>query len=175
MIQIKYFLQDIKRLVGRSPVRIIQVLFSRIFWGLFLYRFERLLFSLFIKYYKWLRIPLSPIFFLLQAYSNIEIHYSADIKSGLLIHHASAGIVISGRFSAGNNLTLTGGNVIGIKRKSNGFEFSVGNNVYLGANATNVGPIRLGSNIRIGSLCCVTKSFEEDNISLIGVPARQLQ
>jgi serine O-acetyltransferase len=42
---------------------------------------------------------------------------------------------------------------------------------YLGANATIIGPLVLGNNISIGASACVVKSYLEDNIILIGVPA----
>ena len=175
-MQLKYFFQDIQRLLGRNKLRILQIIFSRIFWGILIYRFERGLYLTFGNAYNYLRIPLSPFIFLIQAYSNIEVHYKANIKGGLLVHHASVGVVISAFFSAGEKLTLTGGNIIGInKAKLNESEFKIGNNVNLGANATIIGPIELGSNIKIGSLSCVTKSFFEDNIVLVGCPAKKLE
>jgi serine acetyltransferase len=72
-------------------------------------------------------------------------------------------------------LILNGGNIIGINKAKIGSSPSkVGNKINLGANATIIGPTELGINIKIGSLCCVTKIFVGDDLKLGGVPARQL-
>ncbi|MFY7741090.1 MAG: DapH/DapD/GlmU-related protein [Flavobacterium sp.] len=110
----------------------------------------------------------------MQAYSNIDIHYKADIKGGLLILHPSMGITISGMANIGENLTLTGGNVIGISKKCELDTFRIGDNCNLGANAVILGPIIIGNNITIGALACVTKSFTENNLTLVGSPAQPL-
>ncbi len=116
--ELKYFYQDIKRMVGRQKFRILYVCFSRDFWGIGLYRLERILFSLFGGAYAYIRIIFIPLFNIIQAYSNLDIHYHAQIKGGLLVLHPSVGVVISGFSIIGSNLTLTGGNIIGSKAKS---------------------------------------------------------
>ena len=91
-------------------------------------------------------------------YSNLDIHYKADIKGGLLVLHPSVGIVISGQAKIGKNLTLTGGNVIGAKRKTKKGEFEIGDNCNFGANATLIGPVVIANNISIGASACVIKN-----------------
>ena len=145
---------------------------SRAFVGVFMYRFERGLFLTFGKLYSIIRILLLPIINILQAYSNLDIHYKANIKGGLFVLHPSNGIVISGKSIIGSNLTLTGGNVIGISKKCNTGEFVIGDNCSLGANAVIIGPLMLANNIRIGASACVVKSYAESNVTLIGVPAK---
>ncbi len=170
MKQLRYLQQDIKRILGKDKWRIIIVLFSRIFIGIFWYRIERATYLFLGNKYQILRVILSPFFYLIQAYTNIDIHYKSDIGPGLLILHSAIGIVISGRAIIGKNLTLTGGNVIGMSERSG--SFIVGDNCSMGANACIIGPLILGNNIKVGSSACVVKSCEQDGITLIGVPAK---
>ena len=172
MSQIHYLKQDLKRILGKDKWRIIIIFFSRIFIGIFWYRIERSLFLILGNKYQILRVILSPFLYLIQAYTNIDIHYKADIGPGLLILHSSVGIVISGRSILGKNLTLTGGNIIGISDRPG--SFIVGDNCSMGANACIIGPLKLGNNIKIGSCACVVKSYEQDGITLVGVPAKPL-
>jgi serine acetyltransferase len=83
--------------------------------------------------------------------------------------------VVSGISVIGENLTLTGGNTIGIKKKCQHGDLKIGDNCTMGANAVIIGPAELGNNISIGALACVTKSFMEDNLVLIGAPAKRLK
>jgi serine O-acetyltransferase len=166
--QFNYFIQDLIAVSGKYKIRILQIIFSPTIIGIAKYRFERSLYIWLGKYYGILRVPFTPIFYLLHAYSNLDIHYKANIKGGLKILHNSVGVVISGQSIIGENLCLTGGNVIGAKHKG---EIIIGDNCYLGANATIIGPLELGNNISIGASACVVKSSLEDNIILIGVPA----
>lgn len=172
-IQFKYLIQDINRILGRNKLRIISLPFSRVFWGIFIYRFERSLFLVLGKYYKFLRLFLLPIYALIYWYSNIEIHYEANIKGGISIAHASLGAVVSGKSTIGKNLSMVGGNCIGLKRKLGNEAFLLGDNLTLGANAIILGPIELGDNVSIGAGACVTKSFYDSNITLVGVPAKK--
>lgn len=84
------------------------------------------------------------------------------------------GVVINGSCVIGNNLTLVGGNVIGLSKSVEGKEFIIGNNVSLGANACIIGPVKLGNNINIGALACVVKDAES-NTTLVGVPAKEIK
>ncbi len=144
---------------------------SRVFWGILLYRIERGLFLVVGKNYKILRVVFIPFFNVINAYSNVEINYNADIKGGLLVLHPSVGIVIS-RFSViGANLTLTGGNIIGGKTGCNNGDIKIGDNCSLGANAVIIGPITLANGITIGASACVVKDCIIENATLLGVPA----
>jgi serine acetyltransferase len=174
MSQFTYFISDIKRMLGKHKIRILYVWLSRSFWGILLYRTERSLFLVFGTYYSFIRVPLVPLFNMLQAYSNIDIHYKADVKKGISILHPSVGVVISGQSSIGENLTLTGGNVIGVHKKCKKGTFVIGNNCSLGANATIIGPIILGDNIIIGASACVVENCLIPQSILVGVPAKTL-
>lgn len=97
MTQIKFFIEDLKRMLGKYKIRVLHIWLSRTFWGIFIYRLERSFYLLFPRIYGVIRIPFIPILNLIQTYSNIDIHYKSDIKGGLLILHPSVGIVISGQ------------------------------------------------------------------------------
>jgi hypothetical protein len=97
MTQFKFFLEDVKRMLGKYKIRILHLWISRSFIGILTYRVERSIFLLFPKIYGILRVPLIPILNLLNAYSNLDINYKADIKGGIVILHPAAGIVISGQ------------------------------------------------------------------------------
>ena len=169
--QLQYFRQDLKKMMGKHKIRILHIWLSRGFWGIFIYRIERGLFLLIGKHYKIVRVIFIPFYNIIGAYSNIEINYNADIKGGLLVLHPSVGIVIS-RFSViGENLTLTGGNIIGGKEGCSFGDISIGNNCSLGANAVIIGPITLANGITIGASACVIKDCTTDNTTLLGVPA----
>jgi serine acetyltransferase len=171
--QFSYLMKDISRILGTNKYRIIILIFTRAFWAVFIYRIERQFYLIFKKFYPIIRIPFVPILSLIQSFSNTEINYKADIKGGILILHPSVGVVISSNAIIGENLTLTGGNIIGIKNKNS--NFLIGNNCSLGANAVIIGPLILGNNIEIGALACVTKSFLKNSIKLVGVPATEIK
>jgi serine acetyltransferase len=171
LTQIKYLFEDINSLLGKNKLRIILISFNRAFWGVFSYRLDRSLYLIFKNSYKLIRIFLAPLFYLLQIISNCDIHHKADIKGGINIHHPSLGIVISGKSKIGKKLTLTGGNVIGIKSGSKNPIIEIGDCCNMGANACIIGPLKLGNNHQIAAMACVVKSYYEDGLTLIGVPA----
>lgn len=124
--------------------------------------------------YKYIRILLLPLLQLVQSLSHLDINYNADIGPGILIHHSTMGVVISGHAVIGQNLTLVGGNVIGIDntRKSN-LPFCIGSNVFLGANAVIIGPVTIGNNVKIGASACVIKNVPSSSTN-IGVPSKTI-
>jgi len=165
---------DIIRMLGKDKWRIVVIFFSRIFAGIFWYRIDRSLYLLLGGKYRVVRVLLNPFFYLVQAYSNLDIHYKADIGPGLTVLHSSVGIVISGKTIVGKNFTLTGGNVVGATKECKSGEFVIGDNCFLGANACIIGPLTLANNIRIGACACVVKSYIDNDITLVGVPAKVL-
>ena len=50
----------------------------------------------------------------------------------------------------------------------------IGNNNVLGVGAVVVGSVKLGNGIAVGANAVVTKSFEEDNIAIAGIPAKKI-
>lgn len=170
--QFKYFGEDMKRMVGKKKIRYVHIWLSRNFWGLALYRLERGLFNTLGKPYQIIRVIFSPLYYPIQAYSNIDIHYKADIKGGISILHPSLGIVISGMSVIGEKLTMVGGNVIGAKDGCKPGDIVIGDDCNMGANAVIIGPINLGPKLYIAASACVVHNFPEGNNTLVGVPAK---
>lgn len=55
--------------------------------------------------------------------------------------------------------------------ETNGKAPIIGDNVYIGPGVKISGNIQIGNNVTIGANAVVNKSFEQDNITLVGVPA----
>lgn len=147
---------------------------SRVFCGLFLYRLERGLYTTIGRSYEYIRVIFTPLFYLMQAYSNLEIHYKADIKGGLLVLHASVGCVVSGLAVIGENMTLTGGNIVGGRAGCKSGELVIGNNCSLGANAVVLDPVKIGNNIEVAASSLVINDCINDHCLLLGIPAKAI-
>jgi len=169
-----YLFNDLRKACGKSPWRLPLVLLSRSFVGIFVYRLERMLFLIFGSNYRIVRIIFIPIILILNLYSNCEIHYEADIGKGIKILHPSLGVVISRRAKVGNNLTMVGGNCIGISINRVNDIFIIGHSIEMGVNSSIIGPLVLGNNIKIGANACVVHSYLKDTQVLVGVPALPL-
>lgn len=172
--QFYYFLQDVKRLLGKRKIRLIHIWMSRVFWGLLLYRIERGFYLSIGHKYSIIRVLFLPLLHLIQSYCNMELHYKADIGGGMIVLHPSVGAVVSAFSIIGSNLTLTGGNIIGSKPGSTHGSIRIGHNCTLGANAVIIGPVQLSNNIIIGASSCVVHNCMEDDVVLVGVPARKV-
>lgn len=51
---------------------------------------------------------------------------------------------------------------------------TIGNHCVIGVGAAVVGSVKIGNGVAIGANAVVTKSFEEDNIAIAGVPAKKI-
>ena len=139
------------------------------------YRMDRFLYLLLGRSYGLFRPLFFPFFVLFRLLSaNHEIDYNADIGRGLRVLHPTLGVVVSGFTVAGENLTLTGGNCIGIRTKTPPGGIAIGSNVLLGANAVVLGPVRIGDKCVIGAGAVVIHNAPSGSV-LVGVPAREIQ
>lgn len=95
---------------------------------------------------------------------------------GLIIHH-NGNIVVNGSSKVGKNCQLHGDNCIGNSGKSDKLKDCpiIGDNVDIGVGAKVIGGVTIANNIKIGANAVVTKSFYEEGITLVGVPARKLE
>ena len=89
---------------------------------------------------------------------------------GLRIFHTGS-ISINPNAKVGKNCILVGNNCIG---SNDGIQksASIGSNCIMGYGSSVIGEVYLGNNIKIGAGAVVVHSFQEDNISLVGVPSK---
>jgi len=166
---------DVGRIVNGHPGRYFMLPFSPAFYGVLGYRVDRAGFEFFGARWRMLRVAWVPFFFVCQFVSRADLHYRAEIGGGLLILHPSLGVVVSGFTVAGTNLTLTGGNCIGV-RPGDRREGAVviGNGVTIGANASVLSPAKVGDEAVVGAgavvLCDVPPGA-----TAVGVPATVTQ
>lgn len=90
----------------------------------------------------------------------------------VLFHHGT--IIVNGNAVVGKNCKLHGNNCIGNNGKDSCAPI-LGDNIDIGFGASIIGNVKLASNIKIGAGAVVTKSFSEEGITLVGVPAHKKQ
>lgn len=114
---------------------------------------------------------LKPLAFFLyrlnSALGHVVIGRGADLGPGLIILH-SFGIVINTKVIAGKNLVLHHGVTLA---EDNDLSPVLGNNVMIGAGAKVIGPVRIGSDVKIGANAVVLKDVP-DGGTVVGIPAR---
>jgi serine O-acetyltransferase len=111
-----------------------------------------------LLYQKWIEIV-----------TGISIPYSVTIGQQFYIGHFG-GIIINAKVKIGDNCNISQGVTLGVSgRGENRGVPTIGNNVYIGANAVIAGPITIGDNCVIAANTLVTKSID-DNAVVVGVP-----
>lgn len=95
---------------------------------------------------------------------------------GLVIHH-NGSIVVNGSSKVGRNCQLHGDNCIGNMGKVDTLTDCprIGNNVEIGVGAKILGGIMIADNIKIGANAVVIRSFNEEGITLVGIPAHKME
>lgn len=88
---------------------------------------------------------------------------------GLTIYHHGE-IIINETAQIGADCVLHGGNCIGNNGKED-MSPVIGESLDLGIGAKIIGQVFLGNNIRVGANAVVTKSFPNDDLILVGIPA----
>jgi cysteinyl-tRNA synthetase len=120
-----------------------------------------------------IKIPLLPRFLshVGRFLTGIEIHPGATIGPGFFIDHG-IGVVIGETAEIGKGVTLFQGVTLGGTGKERGKRHpTLGDNVIVGAGTKILGPINIGSNVKIGANSVVLKSIP-DNATVVGVPGR---
>ena len=89
---------------------------------------------------------------------------------GLLIVNTDARIGKNCRIHSGLNI----GGAAGFKKTGDSRRYAptIGDNTYIGRGAKIFGPINIGYDCVIGANAVVNKSFEDNNITIGGVPAK---
>lgn len=115
-------------------------------------------------------VPLSMIFNKINGIvGGCIIGRGADFGPGFVLVH-SDGVVINGAVRGGRNVKLEHQVTIGAER----FQSPVlGDDVFIGAGAKIIGPISIGSGVRVGANAVVIADVP-DGATAVGVPARNI-
>lgn len=138
------------------------------------YRLNRFLYLLLGKAHHVARLVLWPVFLLLRCLGPVlDINYRADIGPRFMILHATMGVLVSGRAVCGRCLTLTGGNWVASRRRTEPGDIRLGDNVVLRAKAMVLGPIHVGDRCVIGAGAVALTDCAPGSV-MVGVPARPI-
>lgn len=102
---------------------------------------------------------------------GVDIHPAARFGHGIMLDHAT-GFVVGETAVLGNNISILHGVTLGGSGKESGDRHpKVGNGVMIGANASVLGNIRIGDNVKIGAGSVVVADVPS-HITVVGVPAK---
>lgn len=150
-------IEDIRAALRRDPalfgIRALEVILYPGLWAVWAYRVANLLF-------RW-GVPFIPraISQTARMHTGIEIHPGATIGRRLFIDHGF-GVVVGETATIGDDVTMYHGVTLGgrgwwVDGKGSRRHPSVGDRVVLGAGATVLGPVHIGSDASVGALCLV--------------------
>lgn len=102
--------------------------------------------------------------------TGIEIHPGARIGKGCFIDHGM-GVVIGETAKIGKNCVLFHGVTLGGTGKHHGKRHpTLGKNVFVGAQATLLGPIHIGNDAKIGAETVIINHDVPPNVTVVGAP-----
>lgn len=107
--------------------------------------------------------------------NSLKLNFSIPInvfEAGLSIAHYGT-IVVNGNAKVGENCRIQEGVNIGATNGNNAAP-NIGNNVFIGSGAKIIGNVKIGDGIVVGAGAVVVHSFEENNITIAGVPAKKI-
>jgi serine O-acetyltransferase len=103
--------------------------------------------------------------------TGIEIHPGARIGTGVVIDHGM-GVVIGETAEVGNGVLIYQGVTLGGTSHSKGKRHpTIGPNVVIGAGAKVLGDIRIGAEVKIGTMAVVVKEVP-DGCTIVGNPGK---
>ena len=109
---------------------------------------------------------------IVRLFTGIEIHPGAKIGNRLFIDHGM-GIVIGETAEIGDDCTIYHQVTLGGTGKDvNKRHPTLGNNVMVGAGTKILGPIIISNNIKIGAGSIVLSDYLEENVTIVGMPAK---
>lgn len=145
--------------------------FTQSFWAVFQYRIAHAVYKLPVPIVKQL-VQVICLFWqkFIEVTTGISIPASAKIGHSFYIGHFG-GIILNANTIIGTNCNLSQGVTIGVSGQGeNRGVPTIGNDVYIGANAVLAGKINIGNNVLIGA-CSLVNTTVEDNAVMLGVPA----
>lgn len=161
---------DLFRITGVKKNRL------SIYYNLYRPEFRYLFFLRHVKYHylKKNKVRYYYYRFFLRYYSikyGYEIPYQCNIEPGLKLMHYG-GVIINPLAKIGRNVTLLRGCTIGSNRrgKKKGAP-TIGNNVWVGANAAIIGKINIGNNVMVAPNAYINVDLPSNSIC-VGNPAK---
>jgi len=104
--------------------------------------------------------------------TGLDIHPGARIGGGFFVDHGM-GVVIGETAEVGENCVLFHNVTLGGTGHHQGKRHpTLGDNVLVGTAATLLGPITVGSNVRVGANSVIIMHDVPDNVTVVGAPAR---
>ena len=117
---------------------------------------------------RWQLVPLEMLFGKFNAICcNCIIGRGAEFGPGFVLVH-STGVVINGRVRGGEHVYLEHQVTIGAERNESP---RLGSHVFVGAGAKIIGPVSVGSDVRVGANAVVVDDIP-DGATAVGIPAR---
>ncbi|WP_448071560.1 serine O-acetyltransferase EpsC [Georgenia yuyongxinii] len=118
-----------------------------------------------------LRLPARLLSQFTRARTGIEIHPGARLGRRLFIDHGM-GVVIGETAEVGDDVVMFHGTTLGGTTMSRGKRHpTVGDRVMIGAGAKVLGPVRVGSDAKVGANAVVVRDVPPGAVA-VGVPAR---
>ena len=121
-----------------------------------------------------LHVPFLPRLFsqINRFFTGLEIHPGATIGPGFFVDHGM-GVVIGETTIIGRNVVLFHNVTLGGTGKHHGKRHpTIGDNVFIGTGAILLGPINVGSNVKIGANSFIVMCDVPSNSTVAGTPAR---
>jgi serine O-acetyltransferase len=117
---------------------------------------------------RWRLFPLEMLFNKLNSICcNCIIGRGAEFGEGFVLIHAT-GVVINGQVRGGSNVSIEHQVTIGAEGRQSPL---LGSDVFIGAGAKIIGPVRVGTGAKIGANAVVIDDVP-DHTTAVGVPAR---
>ena len=104
---------------------------------------------------------------------GIDLPLNLNFGYNLRIYHFG-GIIINPEVVIGNNCTIMHGVTIGNTMRDNKCPI-ISDEVFIGAGAKVIGNVFLAKKIKIGANAVVTKSIKDEEVTVIGIPAKILR
>ena len=105
---------------------------------------------------------------------HVDAHPAAKIGKGVMIDHAT-GVVIGETAVVGNNVSILHNVTLGGTGTTDGDRHpKIGDGVVIGAGATILGPVIVGTNVKIGAGSVVLQDIPDNSVA-VGIPAKILR
>ena len=125
------------------------------------------------KYLFMLKVILKFVYRRMMFKYGIYLPLDLTFGNNLRIFHWG-GVIINPNAKIGNNVTIMQGVTIGNNMKNSKCPV-ISDNVFIGAGAKVIGDVFVAKGVRIGANAVVTKSIYQENITVVGIPARNIK